>query len=60
MRIVRHANATGKQVIVFLHHGLTEHYSGQSHAFADYVIDDWQTVSTSPADAGLKLAFNRP
>jgi hypothetical protein len=57
MRIIRHARAAGKQVVAFLHHGLTEHYTGQSQAFAEYVIDDWETVSATLADAGLKLAF---
>jgi hypothetical protein len=55
--VIEHAKATGKQVVAFQHHGLTEHYTGQSQAFAEYLIDDWQFVSASLADAGLNLAF---
>lgn len=55
---IKAAKRAGKQVISFQHHGLMEHYTGQTLSFADYVIDDWQTVSTSLADAGLKLAFS--
>ena len=52
------AKAAGKKVLVFLHHGLMEHYTGQTESFADYVIDDWETVSQNLAAAGLKLAFS--
>ena len=57
LKIIKYARKAGKQVVAFQHHGLTEHYLGQSQAFAEYVIDDWETVSASLADAGLKLAF---
>ena len=52
------AKMAGKQVIAFQHHGLVEHYTGQAQAFAEYVIDDYETVSTALADAGLKLDFS--
>jgi len=52
------AKMAGKQVIAFQHHGLVEHYTGQSDAFSEYVIDDFATVSAALADAGLKLAFS--
>ncbi|WP_419660786.1 choice-of-anchor I family protein [Desulfosarcina variabilis] len=51
------ARTMGKQVIAIEHHGITEHYTGQSTAFADYVIDDWQTVSATLANAGLQMVF---
>ena len=51
------ARAAGKQVIAMQHHGILEHYTGQSQAFAEYVIDDWQNVSESLAKAGLGLMF---
>lgn len=51
------ARAAGKTVIAFQHHGLTEHYTGQREAFGDYVIDDWERVSTTLASAGLKMVF---
>ncbi len=51
------ARASGKQVIAMQHHGILEHYTGQSQAFAEYVIDGWQDVSKSFAQAGLGLMF---
>jgi DNA-binding beta-propeller fold protein YncE len=51
------ARSSGKSVIAFMHHGVTEHYTGQSTAFADYVIDDWSDVSAKLAYAGLRLVF---
>lgn len=51
------ARAAGKQVIAMQHHGILEHYTGQSQAFAEYVIDGWQDLSKSFAHAGLGLVF---
>jgi 3',5'-cyclic AMP phosphodiesterase CpdA len=47
----------GDQVIAMMHHGLIEHYAGQSDTFADYVIDDWRNVSERLAAAGLSVVF---
>nr|WP_321396119.1 choice-of-anchor I family protein [uncultured Desulfobacter sp.] len=55
--VVERAKAAGKQVVAFQHHGMTEHYTGQATAFADYVIDDHETVAGTLADAGLKIVF---
>ena len=51
------AKSLGKNVIAFQHHGLTEHYTGQSAAFGEYIIDDWEAVSSTLASAGLKMIF---
>lgn len=51
------ARSAGKQVIAMQHHGILEHYMGQSQAFSEYVIDDYQNVSESFAKAGLGLMF---
>ncbi len=54
------AQAQGKQVIAMMHHGLTEHFTGQSTLPGlgdEYVIDDWETVSQTLAEAGLKVVF---
>ena len=51
------AQTQGKTVIAFMHHGATEHYTGQSTAFPEYVVDDWKTVSKTLPDAGLRLIF---
>jgi 3',5'-cyclic AMP phosphodiesterase CpdA len=51
------AQANGKTVIAFMHHGVLEHYYGQTQLFPDYVIEDWQTVSQTLAQAGVNLVF---
>lgn len=51
------AKVRGKTVVGFMHHGALEHYTGQSLLYADYVIDNWQTVSETLASAGLQLVF---
>jgi hypothetical protein len=55
--VIKAAKAAGKQVIAFQHHGMVEHYAGQKLTFSDYVIDDWETVSNTFAEAGLKMVF---
>ena len=51
------ARQQGKSVIAFMHHGVTEHYTGQSLAHSEYLIDGWRNVSKTLADEGLKLVF---
>ena len=56
---IQTAKSRNKQIIAMAHHGLLEHFTGQSMANpgAEYVIEDWETVSRSLADAGLRLVF---
>jgi len=54
---LQEAETQGKLVLGMQHHGLTEHYMGQSAFFPEYVIDNYQTVSAELADAGLKVVF---
>jgi len=51
------AKSKGKTIMAMMHHGATEHFTGQSQFFGDYVIDDFANVSTQLADAGLKIVF---
>jgi hypothetical protein len=51
------ARRQGKRVIGLMHHGLLEHFTGQSSLFPEYVIEDWQNVSRIFADHGLNLVF---
>lgn len=51
------AKSQGKLVIAFMHHGVTEHFTGQSLSFPEYVVDDWASVSRGLADAGVKFIF---
>jgi len=45
------------KVLGMVHHGLVEHYTGQSTMFAEYLLDDWQNKSTEMASLGLKAVF---
>lgn len=54
------AQSQDKQVMAMMHHGLVEHYTGQSEPGSlgeDYVVENWQTVSKRLAAAGLNLVF---
>jgi predicted phosphodiesterase len=51
------AKKNGITVIGMMHHGLTEHFTGQSELFPDYVVEDWKNISAAFADRGLKLVF---
>jgi hypothetical protein len=51
------AKQQGKTVIGMLHHGLLEHFPGQSSLFPEYVVKDWSTLSKSLSDAGLSVVF---
>ncbi len=54
------ARQEGKTVFAFQHHGLVEHFIGQSTLPGigdEYVIDEWESVSQSVAEAGLNLIF---
>ena len=51
------ARAQGKQVIGMMHHGLLEHFAGQSVLFPEYVVEDWQNLSRLFSDNGLNMVF---
>ena len=44
-------------VLGMMHHGLVEHMPFQNTFFSEYLIENWQTISESLADAGLKIIF---
>lgn len=51
------AKAKGKTVIGLMHHGLVEHFMGESAIFPDYLIDNWGTRADELMQAGLKVVF---
>ncbi|NWJ50189.1 MAG: metallophosphoesterase [Bacteroidetes bacterium] len=55
--IVAKAKQQNKILLSMMHHGLVEHFAGQSTLFPEYVISDWQNVSTQLADAGMNVIF---
>jgi hypothetical protein len=40
-----------------MHHGLVEHYTGQTLLFPEYVIEDYASLSKQLANAGLGIVF---
>lgn len=51
------AKSAGKTVIGMMHHGLIEHFTGQSTLFADYLVDERASVAATLAAAGLTVMF---
>lgn len=51
------ANAKGKSVIGVMHHGLVEHFMGESVIFPDYLVDNWSAKADELMQAGLKVIF---
>ena len=51
------ANGQGKIIIGLMHHNLIQHFTNQKILFTEYVIDDWDNISTQFADLGLKAVF---
>lgn len=55
--VLKKAGQNGKAVIVMLHHGVVEHWKGQSKLHPDYLIQDYKSVSRLLASYGVRLAF---
>ena len=51
------ARALDKKVIGMVHHGILEHFTGQSVSFPDYVLQNWQSVAQKLSDNGLNVMF---
>lgn len=53
------AQTGNKRIIGMMHHGLLEHFTGQSSATpgSEYVIEDWENLSETFAKAGLHTVF---
>ena len=58
LEMIRTAKLNHKRIVAMQHHGLLEHYTGQTaFMFEDYVVDDWMTDSETLAKAGLETVF---
>jgi 3',5'-cyclic AMP phosphodiesterase CpdA len=55
--LVQTAKLQGKVVIGMMHHGIIEHYVGQSQQFPEYVLTNYATVGKRLSDAGMNLIF---
>jgi hypothetical protein len=51
------AKTKGITVIGMMHHGLVEHFGGESYLFPDYLIDNWGSQADTLIKAGLKVMF---
>ena len=51
------AKAKGKTVIGMMHHGVVEHFMGESVLFPGYLVDNYETRANELMQAGLKVIF---
>ena len=51
------AKAKGKTVIGLMHHGIVEHFMGESVLFPDYLVENYETLANELMQAGLKVIF---
>ncbi len=51
------AKAKGKTVIGMMHHGIIEHFMGESVIFPDYLVDNYNVKADELMQAGLKVIF---
>lgn len=51
------ANENGIAVLAMMHHGIAEHYVGQSALLKSDVVNNFSWVSTSLMDAGIRFVF---
>ncbi len=57
---IEKAKKQHKTIIGTMHHGILEHFTGQSQLTGlgdEYVVDNWQMISETFATAGLSLIF---
>ncbi|RKJ61388.1 hypothetical protein D7X33_26955, partial [Butyricicoccus sp. 1XD8-22] len=54
---IEEAKKAGDLVFGMTHHGVVEHFGAQDDIFPQYVINNWEDVSTKLADAGLNIVF---
>ena len=55
--IITKSKAQNKILLSMMHHGIVEHFVGQSTMFSEYLISDWKNVSSMLADSGLNVVF---
>lgn len=55
--VFKEASTRGKAVIVMEHHGVVEHWTGQSRLHPDYLLSDYKYVGKFYSSYGVRLAF---
>lgn len=56
-KMLKLANENKKAVIVLEHHGVVEHWTGQSKLHPDYLIQDYKNIGKLMASYDVRLAF---
>jgi len=51
------AREGNKAVVVFMHHGIMEHYPNNLDFYSDYIVDNHEIVAAKLANSGVKLVF---
>lgn len=51
------ADENNKTVIVFMHHGILEHYKGQEKFYGEYIVNDYKKVSKLLASYNMSVVF---
>jgi hypothetical protein len=54
---IQEAQAKGKKVIAFMHHGVNLHFLSEFQLFPDFLVDNWPMVGAALENAGLKVVF---
>lgn len=47
----------GKAVVVFLHHGVVEHFRSEEKSWGEYLVDDYAEIGRMLAAYGVRVAF---
>ena len=55
--IITKSKAQNKILLSMMHHGMVEHFVGQSTMFSEYLIADWKNASKTLADSGMNVIF---
>jgi 3',5'-cyclic AMP phosphodiesterase CpdA len=55
--MLRNAKDEGKAVMVMMHHGVVEHWAGQSRLHPEYLISDYRHVAQMLASWDVRLVF---
>ena len=55
--VLADAQRRDKAVIVMMHHGVVEHFAGETKYFGDYLVNGWQQVSEMLAAWNVRAVF---
>lgn len=56
-RKIYYARQRGDTVIGMMHHGVVAHFSQEQTILGDFLVNDYQDISTTLADAGMHYVF---